>query len=217
MLLPALSKAREKARTISCANNEKTLGIYANMYMGEYNDTLLINDYDNKNHFGYSMYLAGIYGKAEAATMLCPMSNIYRKETKDTNDATDDFRRHFERMYGINVNLMCKAGVWTWKVGFNTMHEGGIAFLTMTSCKSPTEFILAGDQFCTGFWLGGTNWQPAMRYYWPGTVNTATDAGSDYGICWHGGAMNALFGDGHVEMVKKNVLVDEHNFIDGGK
>ena len=32
MLLPALSKAREKARSISCTNNMKTIGTYLNMY-----------------------------------------------------------------------------------------------------------------------------------------------------------------------------------------
>ena len=32
MLLPALSKAREKARSISCTNNMKTVGTYLNMY-----------------------------------------------------------------------------------------------------------------------------------------------------------------------------------------
>lgn len=35
MLLPALSKAREKARSISCVNNLKTIGTYINMYADE--------------------------------------------------------------------------------------------------------------------------------------------------------------------------------------
>jgi len=38
MLLPALSKAREKARTISCVNNLKTLGNVGNMYTSDNND-----------------------------------------------------------------------------------------------------------------------------------------------------------------------------------
>ncbi len=36
MLLPALSKAREKARTISCAANLKQLGLYEQFYVEEY-------------------------------------------------------------------------------------------------------------------------------------------------------------------------------------
>ena len=38
MLLPTLGKAREKARTISCANNLKTLGQYYLFYANDYDD-----------------------------------------------------------------------------------------------------------------------------------------------------------------------------------
>ena len=36
MLLPALSKAREKAREISCVNNMKQIGIQLLMYIDDY-------------------------------------------------------------------------------------------------------------------------------------------------------------------------------------
>ncbi len=38
MLLPALSKARAKARNISCCNNLKTLGLNAALYSNDYDD-----------------------------------------------------------------------------------------------------------------------------------------------------------------------------------
>ena len=38
MLLPALSKAREKARAINCVNNMKQIGLGNAMYMEEFND-----------------------------------------------------------------------------------------------------------------------------------------------------------------------------------
>ena len=39
MLLPALSKARDKARTVSCTNKEKQLGLACIMYCGENGDS----------------------------------------------------------------------------------------------------------------------------------------------------------------------------------
>src|SRR5262245_31208205 len=40
MLLPALSKAKAKARTVHCASNMKNWGLATLMYLGDYNDRL---------------------------------------------------------------------------------------------------------------------------------------------------------------------------------
>ena len=40
MLLPALNKARETSKTISCANNFSQLGKYTALYISENNDFL---------------------------------------------------------------------------------------------------------------------------------------------------------------------------------
>ncbi|MCQ2404083.1 MAG: DUF1559 domain-containing protein [Lentisphaeria bacterium] len=40
MLLPALSKAREKARAISCVNNLKTIGLGCLIYANDYDDSM---------------------------------------------------------------------------------------------------------------------------------------------------------------------------------
>ena len=46
MLLPALSKARDKARTISCSNNLKNLSLAEHMYSQDYEDFFMPSQYD---------------------------------------------------------------------------------------------------------------------------------------------------------------------------
>ena len=49
MLLPALNKARERARQISCASNLKTLGIYLRTYLDNSRDLQLYYAYNAEN------------------------------------------------------------------------------------------------------------------------------------------------------------------------
>lgn len=49
LLLPALSHAKEHAQRIHCRNNQKQLGLAWEMYAGDSNDKLAINDVDLSN------------------------------------------------------------------------------------------------------------------------------------------------------------------------
>ncbi len=78
MLLPALSKAREKARTISCVNNLKQCGLYNAIYQT-----------DNDDYFVCALDYVGTYGdqlpwqvmfylnySVSPKSMQCPACNI---------------------------------------------------------------------------------------------------------------------------------------------
>lgn len=94
MLLPALSKAREKARRINCAGNLKQIGLALLMYSGEF-DGFFPNDEPNQtnlNLLNYNGYLSNgkVYGcpsQTDLRTMAI-VSNYYYVGSglKDDND-----------------------------------------------------------------------------------------------------------------------------------
>jgi len=63
MLLPALGKARAKARDISCVNKHKTWGLYVSMYANDNNDMFHVSPETNNNEewSNYSVYSKGNY------------------------------------------------------------------------------------------------------------------------------------------------------------
>ena len=58
MLLPALNKARDRAKTISCTSNMKTIGLGFARYTSDYNDYLPVNAYvdlaDGGNNYAWN-------------------------------------------------------------------------------------------------------------------------------------------------------------------
>ena len=89
MLLPALSKAREKARAISCVSNIKQDTLAAMMYCGDYEDVWCIQGDTGERYWHRMLYDGGYLVDGDAmnlkATMLrCPsytssMANPYTK------------------------------------------------------------------------------------------------------------------------------------------
>ena len=55
MLLPALAKAREKARTISCVSNMKQLCLSNAMYADDYNDMYVPGNYTGGSTWSYTL------------------------------------------------------------------------------------------------------------------------------------------------------------------
>ena len=85
MLLPALNQAREKARSITCVNNLKTIGTFLNMYADNYDgylpgedggDVTCIQDYYIVRNFGWwgigHMIEDGSMKAGDAKLLFCP-------------------------------------------------------------------------------------------------------------------------------------------------
>ena len=74
MLLPALNKARERARSATCASNLKQLGTYLQLYLADYRDDFcyLEEDSSYQSVHGWSYYLNGKKVEQENKTYFCP-------------------------------------------------------------------------------------------------------------------------------------------------
>ena len=90
MLLPALSKAREKGKTTICLNNLKQCGLGMGMYAGDSDDYIYLRW--NSDNWA-TPYITGKY--IAGKSMLCPSRAPYQYVSKETISLL--------RTYGANI------------------------------------------------------------------------------------------------------------------
>ena len=187
MLLPALSKARDKARTISCVNLEKQMGLCFKLYIDDYDDytpatrmsgTML---YMNWIYSGF-MYEPSLFNKkklgAVAANPYCPGEGASKvgqlvKAEWGTSEAT--ILDNYQYLgYGFNIYTGYNNGSRP-----SDAKPGKIQEWT----KQSTTWMLA-DNYID---VAGRNWWNAYR---------------------HNNALNVLYFDGHVGSHKNQPEVE---------
>jgi prepilin-type N-terminal cleavage/methylation domain-containing protein/prepilin-type processing-associated H-X9-DG protein len=99
MLLPALSKARQKARDISCLNQLKQIGTGAIMYAGDYQDQIPLGQDKIKAdqwNFKYEIndggYVPGKPGLGEKGVFHCPVATSATSWSYATNEYISGYR-----------------------------------------------------------------------------------------------------------------------------
>lgn len=81
MLLPALSTARERGRTISCVNNLKQIGLALQMYSDDHDGYLVPAEYDDTDTDWPSILVRGGYVRAPidtVASQVTSRSSVFR-------------------------------------------------------------------------------------------------------------------------------------------
>ena len=189
MLLPALNKARAKARTISCTSNQKQIGTGIAMYCDDNNGTLPDHTwypqwlYRVKDYIGYSMEHA--YGNSTnkglpfcpAATVLASAGTASRYSTNYIPAGTD------------NANYKCW-GSWP------RPSNGHCRPLSQLAPGS----VLFSEQ---NFWHGSD-----IDCYRGGEVvvpNLTGTSQHEIGVHWmHDNTANFAYIDGHVDNTRYN-------------
>ena len=106
MLLPALSQARSVAKQTYCINNLKQIGLYSQMYVGDYDGFLPFYKIENPSDFDYwyensdSSWLYGLYlgsnKKLKKQLVWCPVD-----PSKSTNQNWHSYLWNYYTTSGV--------------------------------------------------------------------------------------------------------------------
>ncbi len=183
MLLPALSKARDKARSITCTNNLKQVALAEQLYCADWEDVLgLIMSastiwYEDMGKAGYLSFTYGTLSE-KANEVVCPATAPYKH--------VSNYQVYGHMTYGgtgPSDIVVSKTGV----VAYTD------SFLYYCKMKNPSGMLIGGDSWCTN---------SAVQYaYVPFTRSTTTgnnDQTGAFSVANHSNnSGNFFFGDGH--------------------
>jgi prepilin-type N-terminal cleavage/methylation domain-containing protein len=212
MLLPALAKSKEKAKTISCLNNLKQVGLFVQLYTDDSNDIFpacreqeptlpAMDDW-------WGNYLAK-YAAGNSNLFHCPvLQGVRNQYTPNFTWSWTGVNNPGDRIgYSANVYFL----FWPDPRSGQTPASGattinGVNYLPQlgfkrTSIRKPCDCLVIGDS--EGWW--------SMSSYWPTAVMDGSDPGYEGIACRHGGSETkninsslgvVVFADSHSEARK---------------
>ncbi|NMA45434.1 MAG: DUF1559 domain-containing protein [Lentisphaerae bacterium] len=185
MLLPALSKAREKARAISCASNLKQIGVQCALYAGDNEDNIPVKFTfgQNVNHWAVCLVYGLTGTKTLDKTYYCPSATPSPLHTANT--------------YGQRYNTTLFGSAWEANQGnpciTKTVRVVGSSQDEIAACISqikatqPSSYPYVFDSI---FFTSVTAFSGMSAY--------CVYSGNRGIVFRHNGSNNSLFLDGHV-------------------
>ncbi len=184
MLLPALNKARDKARTSTCLNNHKQAGTALMLYQGDFNGVLprwTRNGGSNSETETWGSVLIWEKYLPDVSPLLCPAL---------TGGTPDAQRLKTTSVFGDNY--------YTYGIGINayltgrTMGTGTVTPWPSTQIYNPSMIYLAMDAIRDATDGSGRG------YFWV-SANNVQEKGAH---ARHARAINILYADGHAAAFK---------------
>lgn len=191
MLLPALSQAREKARSISCINNLKQVALYQAMYVNDYNGLLGTCRYSSTVWYD-CLKLAGYLSSSEPNEVICPGRPPFRYN-------------HQYRVYG-GIAYTQQAPPDCMISNLFPRPSDGVPYhcpaIISFKLKTPSTLIVVGDTYCPTLEAAGNGEQYMYFLYSRTSVGTSNDGSSCLYVGAHGSSGNFAFFDGHASSLK---------------
>ena len=173
LLLPALNKAREKAKNAACTSNLKQLGLVFANYEADHEGYLLYDSNNSDYWIDNYMSLGYVSGWKIA---YCPKTQL-----QNTPSTSNDYYQTYGR-FSLGDTLHSGR---SFKFNNGLSSNGGQRGWILKRIKYPSDFIFAGDSRN----LAGTTSRSCVKPRTSGTGNFNFDA--------HGNA-NFLYMPGHV-------------------
>ncbi|NBV22815.1 MAG: type II secretion system protein [Proteobacteria bacterium] len=207
MLLPALSKAKMKAKTTQCLNNMKQIGLGQLVYLTDADDTLpyafvLTQAAEN---WSFDDLLNRYVGGSKDLSQLTGGTVVLADSVKIFECPADNFLRinsaNAKRSYSMPRN----GGVG---VFHNPLAAGAsVNKIRTLAVPAPSNTLLVVERSTSGNFQGGSNSSvtdsPDQLIYLPGTL--AAGAGTSNGFdqnYYHSGKWNWTFVDGHAQTLE---------------
>ena len=206
MLLPALSKARDKAMQITCTNNQKqvmlSIQMYANDYKGKWQTSV-----ESDGTWNYPLWSQG-YLSSKSEDSAC-------KELFCPSLFVPDNMAWYHRLmtyagigcsmngYGSNASyafMKCVSAAQTSDGLWNI-------FVNVGKCKGPGTTIFVGDSYNAYSRSGVSDDMGRSTIKIDATsAPTSWDSQGCFSLYNHGGRGNFGFGDGHVETLGEDFV-----------
>jgi prepilin-type N-terminal cleavage/methylation domain-containing protein/prepilin-type processing-associated H-X9-DG protein len=213
MLLPALSKARAKAKSISCVNNLKQLGLQNVMYGNDYNDYSIVpwmqfTPSDPYSWVAFQFVLAvndgkRVLGGVPPKSLVCPGCAVNGADKLRLVDGGIPSDMRDNMSYGINFNAWGTYSIPnpsdSWKCPqrtFSNVLAGGGRMSALVWAIDSTPKPMCGNN---------TNINGGYPIYvQPGNCYPQYTDQLSYHLARadHDGMANACMGDGHVQSLK---------------
>ncbi len=222
MLLPALSAAKTKAKSIACASNNKQIGVATMMYIGDNNDFLPpLNDRNFATHDTnwWFRYL----GNGSYITSNSQSNNVWRCTAVQNADILATTVAYYNAPcegYGPLEDTVNPAnGVIRYYLDLSGNVQGS---RKMNTINRASQIWLVGDvgdpkaggsikQLPASYYTDITTTKPVINP--PPGSGWTTDPSYKQAACRHNGRANFSFCDGHVETWKWSDLVSDMNDV----
>jgi prepilin-type N-terminal cleavage/methylation domain-containing protein/prepilin-type processing-associated H-X9-DG protein len=203
MLLPALNKAREAAKTISCASNLRQMGLAYQMYASNNKGTIVALNSDLTSWVTYLLPYAG-----NAKVFKCPSARYFEDQTVPTD--------YIPILVGYGVGSGC---ITPMSIGLIAIRPTIPSWIKINQIARPSEVIWAMDDMVADKWgfsdpgvaygmqhsssyFGTSSYIDMTVYPW------STEYPSKF--MRHHGGVNALFVDGHVAWLHPEALTSRN-------